>query len=36
MKEKLYGPGELVYKQGENDHRIFFIRKGQAEMIVEK
>ena len=28
MKEVIYGPGEVIYNQGEFDDRIFFVVKG--------
>lgn len=30
MKEKMFGPGEIVYNQGDDDHSVYFIRKGYA------
>ena len=28
MEETLYGPGEIIFKKGETDNKIFFIVKG--------
>ena len=36
MKERMFGPGEVVYNQGDDDHSVYFIRKGYADMQVEK
>jgi CRP-like cAMP-binding protein len=35
MKEKLIGPGEILFKQGDEDKNIYFIRKGELELILE-
>ena len=32
MKERMYGPGETIYKKYDMDSRIFFIRKGETAM----
>ena len=32
MKERMFGPGEVVYNQGDDDHSVYFIRKGYADM----
>lgn len=32
MKERMFGPGEIVYNQGDDDHSVYFIRKGYADM----
>ena len=32
----MFGPGEVVYNQGDDDHSVYFIRKGYADMQVEK
>ncbi|EAR86527.2 cation channel family protein (macronuclear) [Tetrahymena thermophila SB210] len=31
MKERIYGPGEIIFDQGEQDTRIFFLMKGEIE-----
>lgn len=28
MEEKLYGPGEIIYCEEDNDDRVYFIIKG--------
>ena len=28
IREVLYGPGEVIFTEGEKDHRIFYINKG--------
>ncbi|EAS04476.2 cation channel family protein (macronuclear) [Tetrahymena thermophila SB210] len=35
MKEKTYGPGEEIFKQGEKNSNFFFINKGQIEFDIE-
>ena len=35
MEETLYGPGEIIFKKGENDKKIFFIVKGSVELYME-
>jgi CRP-like cAMP-binding protein len=35
LKEKLIGPGEILFKQGDEDKRIYFIRKGEIELTLE-
>ncbi len=35
MKEVIIGPGENIYKEGDNDSRIFFIIKGEVELVVK-
>ena len=35
MHEKLYGPGEIILKQGECDKKLFFIAKGEVELFLE-
>jgi CRP-like cAMP-binding protein len=36
MKEKMYGPGEWVYQNGEKDNRVYFIIKGELELILSQ
>lgn len=35
MEETLYGPGEIIFKKGESDKKIFFIVKGSVELYME-
>ena len=35
MEETLYGPGEIIFKKGETDKKIFFIVKGSVELYME-
>ena len=35
MEETLYGPGEIIFKKGEIDKKIFFIVKGSVELYME-
>jgi CRP-like cAMP-binding protein len=36
IKEALYGPGEVIFTNGEEDHRIFYINKGVVELYLDK
>lgn len=31
MKEMVLGPGEILFNQGDEDRRLFFIKKGEIE-----
>jgi CRP-like cAMP-binding protein len=31
----MFGPGEVIYKKGEADSRIYFIVKGMVEIYME-
>ena len=35
MEQTLYGPGEIIFKKGETDKKIFFIVKGSVEFYME-
>ena len=35
MKEKMYGPGEVIYYQNETDCKIYFLVKGKAELYIK-
>lgn len=32
MKEIIIGPGENIFKEGDNDSRIYFVIKGEVEL----
>jgi CRP-like cAMP-binding protein len=34
MKEKVIGPEELIYKEGESGDKIYFIVRGKVEMFL--
>jgi CRP-like cAMP-binding protein len=34
MKEKIIGPEELIYKEGEDGNKIYFIVRGKVEMFL--
>ncbi|KRX09786.1 Cyclic nucleotide-binding protein [Pseudocohnilembus persalinus] len=36
MEEKMFGPGEIIYDEDEEDHRIFYIIKGNIEILIKK
>ena len=31
---EMYGPGEIIYSIDDFDDRLFFIRKGQVDLLV--
>jgi CRP-like cAMP-binding protein len=33
MRERLIGPGEFLFKEGECDTCLYYIRKGELELI---
>ena len=35
MKEKTFGPGEIIFKRNDIDNKIYFIQKGECELLVE-
>lgn len=35
MHETLYGPGEVIFKQGESDKKLFYIVKGEVELFID-
>ena len=35
MKEKIYGPGEIIYNQFDKDQKIFFIVEGEVQLLHE-
>lgn len=35
MKEKIYGPGEVIFEQEDQDSRIFFLMKGEIEFCLQ-
>lgn len=35
MQETMYVPGEVIYKKGEADQKIFYIVKGDVEFYIE-
>ena len=34
MKEKIYGPEEIIYKEGDPGDKIDFITRGKVEMFL--
>ncbi|KAL4475003.1 hypothetical protein ABPG74_001699 [Tetrahymena malaccensis] len=36
MKEKIYGPGEIIFEQKEQDFQIFYLIKGEIEFFIHK
>ncbi|EAR86557.2 cyclic nucleotide-binding domain protein (macronuclear) [Tetrahymena thermophila SB210] len=34
MKEKIYGPGEIIFEQKEQDYKIFYLIKGEIEYYI--
>jgi CRP-like cAMP-binding protein len=35
MEERLYGPGEIIYNENDEDDKIYFLLKGEIELFVE-
>ena len=31
MKEKIYGPGEIIYNQTDKDNRVYFVVRGRLQ-----
>ena len=34
MHEIVFGPGEIIFNKGDNDKRLYFIKKGEIEYFV--
>ena len=35
MNERILSPGEIIYNQGEKDHKIYFVIKGSLQLRME-
>ena len=36
MKEKMFGPNESLFRRGEYDNKVYFIRKGAVDLLLER
>ena len=36
MKEEIYMPGEILFKKGDSNNKLYYIVKGKLNLIVDK